>query len=439
MKRLHHLVLLVALLLAACAQSAAAPPTAPPAPPSPTLPAPAATSAPPTATRAAPTMTPPPSPTPTPAPLTIWAAGDETRLDALSRLIDEAAAETGVTVRVSVSSSDALIALLRVAQLDDQPLPDVIWGTGDDLAIVRAAGLIQPVPQPAANARLLPAVVTGASADGKRWGVPLGAQGFLLLYYNRELVETPPRDIDALIAIARANTGGNRVGLIAGWIDARWFALWLDMLGGTMLDPQNNATLDTPEAIATLELLRTLRRFGPTPPSTYDQGARLFRRGQAALAIDGDWALQSFQAVSDTLDLGVAPLPLTGGGRQAVAPLTGVYLMYGATLDAARLSQAEALAATLTEDRWQARIARDLGILPASITLLSDPAVTGDPALAAAAQYAANAPGIPPTRPVRCAWDAVEVALPPFLLGQRNAADTAAAMQSRAEDCIARN
>lgn len=438
MKRRWYLVLLAALLLAACAQPAATPPPTP-APPSPTLPAPTATAAPPTATRVVPTVTPAPSPTPAPAPLTIWAAGDETRLDALKRLIEAAAAEAGVTVRVSVSSSDALIALLRVAQLDDQPLPDVIWGAGDDLAIVRTAGLIQPVPQPAANARLLPAVVTGASADGKLWGVPLGAQGFLLLYYNRELVATPPRDIDALIATARANTGGNRVGLVAGWIEARWFALWLDMVGGTMLDTQDNVTLDTPEAIAALELLRTLRRFGPTPPSTYDQGARLFRRGQAALAVDGDWALQSFQAVSDTLDLGIAPPPLTSGGRQAVAPLTGVYLMYGATLNAARLSQAEALAATLTQDQWQARIARDLGILPAYTALLSDPAIAGDPALVAAAQYAANAPGVPPTRPVRCAWDAVEVALPPFLLGQRTAADTAAAMQSRAEECIARN
>ncbi|MEO0108153.1 MAG: hypothetical protein ABIK62_03155 [candidate division WOR-3 bacterium] len=95
-------------------------------------------------------------------------------------------------------------------------------------------------------------------------------------------------------------------------------------------------------------------------------------------------------------------------------------------------------ATTRREPAWQARIARDLGMLPASITALNDPVVTDDPALAAAATYARSAPGIPPTRPIRCAWDAVEIELPSLLLGRRTAADTAAAMQRRAMACAER-
>ncbi|MCS6937887.1 MAG: extracellular solute-binding protein [Roseiflexus sp.] len=423
------LTLTLLFLLAACGQPAATPPTpspepaAPPTAPSTPLPSPTAA---PTATL---------SPTPEPEPLTVWASGDEARRDALTMLLTDAAAAAGVPIRIRSSTPDAMIARLRVDQIDGRPPPDIIWGDSNDLATLRTMGLIQAVRRTSASDDTLPAVITGATADDQQWGMPVGARGFLLLLYNRKLVETPPRTIDALIAAARANTSGGRFGLVAGWTEARWFAFWLDITGGAMLDEGGMPALDTPAVVAALELLRTVRRYGPTPPSTYDEGARLFRRGRAALAIDGDWALESYRGLTDTLELGIAPLPLTNRGTSATAPLTGVYLMYGAALNGQRLAQAEALATTLRDPAWQARIARDLGILPASIVALNDPAVTDDPVLAAAATYARNAPGIPPTRPIRCAWDAVEVELPPFLLGRRTAAETAAAMQRRAMGC----
>lgn len=430
---LYARMLMLILLLTACGQPAVAPPTLSPEPaatPAATwTPLPSPTAAPPTAS--------PPTQTPEPEPLTVWAAGDEAHHNALARLLTDAAAAAGVPIRIRSSTPDAMIARLRVDQIDGRPPPDVIWGDGNDLAILRTMGLIQAVrPTPADDT--LPAVIIGATADDQQWGAPVGAHGFLLLLYNRKFVESPPRTIDALIAVARANTGNGRFGLVAGWTEARWFAFWLDITGGEMLDANGMPSLDAPAVVAALELLRTARRYGPTPPSTYDEGARLFRRGRVALAIDGDWALEGYRGLTDTLELGIAPLPLTNRGTPATAPLTGVYLMYGATLDSQRLAQAEALAATLREPAWQARIVRDLGMLPASITALNDPAVTDDPALAAAATYARSAPGIPPTRPIRCAWDAVEVELPPLLLGRRTAAETAAAMQQRAMACVDR-
>lgn len=362
-------------------------------------------------------------------------AGDEGRRDILVQMLTDAAAASDVPVRIFSSSSDAMIARLRVDQIDGRPPPDMLWGDGNDLAILRTMGLIRPVRQTLSFGDTLPATITGASVDDQLWGEPVAAQRFLLLLYNKKLVESPPRSIDALIAVARSNTGGGMVGLVAGWTEARWFALWLDIVGGTMVDSDGMPALDTSNTINALELLRTLRRYGPPSPSTYDEGSRLFRRGRAALAIDGDWALESYRELTDTLELGIAPLPLTNRGTPATVPLTGVYLMYGSTLDGQRLTQAETLAAVLREPVWQARIARDLGMLPASLAVLSDPTVTDDPALAAAATYAGDAPGIPPTRSIRCAWDAIEVELPPFLLGRRTAAETAAAMQRRALAC----
>jgi ABC-type glycerol-3-phosphate transport system substrate-binding protein len=190
--------------------------------------------------------------------------------------------------------------------------------------------------------------------------------------------------------------------------------------------------------ISALNLLKELRAGGPPPPSTYLDGARLFRRGEAAFAIDGDWALRKYRQYTDTLDLGVAPLPVVPAtGQPALSPLSGWYLMYSAHLAGDQLARAHALGAALAAPESQARVARDLGYLPARRASLADPAVLADPALAAEATGAEQAPGIPPSMAVRCYWDAAEIVLPAWLLDEIDAERAAERLQERTVNCLA--
>lgn len=432
MLRLSRLcALLLLCCLAACNQTPVEP-TAVPAPPPPTR---APTAAPrPTATPAITTIA---QPTPPPSALVVWAVAQEPRLGALRRLVADLSAPLGMEVVVVGKTADGLLADIRADALADLPPPDLIWGTQDELGLLQRDEMLQPAEDGLAADALLPATVAGATLGGRRWGTPLAAQGYLLLLYNRKLANSPPRTSDELISRARALMRGDTYGLMAAWAEPRWFTAWLQGFGGSALGQDGLPRLDTPETIAALNLLKELRSAGPPAPSTYEEGVQLFRQGRSAFAIDGDWSLAEYREYTDTLDLGIAPLPIVPATQKIAAPAFGaVYLMYSRTLSGQRLDQARGLGRALAQPAAQARIASDLQLLPALRSALADPAVANNPALAAAAAQATVAPGLPPTAALRCAWDAIASELAPVLLGQLEQADAAREMQARADACV---
>jgi ABC-type glycerol-3-phosphate transport system substrate-binding protein len=426
------LPLLTVVLLLACGPQLALPSPAPT--PEPTM----RPTAPPTPQPTAPpAITAHPAPTAPPRGLTLWAVASGPQLAALQAIIGELSRDLAAPVTVIGKSANGLHADLRANELAGLPPPDLIVGSQDDLGLLHRAGAIQPAGDELDASAFIPATIAGATLDGERWGMPLAARGFLLLLYNRRLVEAPPRTSDELIVGARQQTAGDRYGLVAGWAEARWFVTWLNGFGGAAVGPDGTPTLDTPQTVAALNLLKELRVAGPPPPSTYTEGVALFAQGHAAFAIDGDWAIAGYRQYTDTLDLAVAPLPVVPAtGKVAAPPLDGVYLLYSKTLGGTRLEQARTLGRALAQPATQARLARALGYLPALRAALADPAVTSDPVLTAAAAQLDGAPGLPPIPGLRCAWGAIEAELPPVLLGEVTQEDAARRMQERAMACM---
>lgn len=397
---------------------------------------------------AAPTPAPPPptdappvtaiaQTTPEPRALSIWAVANEAQAEPLQRLLEEATRQAGVDIAVAVKTADSLQADVRANALADLPQPDLFWGNQEDLGLLQRDQLLGPALDEQPDDTFIPATIATATLDGQRWGTPVAASGALYLLYNKRLVGGPPATSDALIAASRAQTGGGQFGLVAAWAEPRWFAAWLAGTGGSLVGPDGAPTLDTPELVAALYLLKELRVAGPPPPSSYQDGAALFAQGRVAFAIDGDWALEAYRQNPDVLDLGIAPMPIVPGtGQRAAPPLNGIYLLRSASLSDAQLDEARALAATLTDPATQARIARELGLLPAVQAALNDPAVQENPALAAAAAQAMNTPALPPTLGLRCAWRVLEIGLPAVLLDEVTPEEAAGRMQRDAQACV---
>jgi arabinogalactan oligomer/maltooligosaccharide transport system substrate-binding protein len=426
-------------LLSACA----APPAVPTSLPSATPTARSTPTAPPTkATLPTPTQAPPAaSATPLPQrPMLVWAVAPEAQREPLAKLLAAQGQAAGVPLTVVVKSADALAADLAAGSLAGLDAPDLYWGGADDLFLLQRTGAILPAKDGIVDADMLPATIEGSTAAGTRWGTPVAARGFLLLLYNQKLVERVPTTADDLLAEARRLNGGGNVGLVAAWVEMRWLQAWLAGWGERILAVDGSPQLDTPAMIEALGLLKSLRAAGPPPPSTYAAGAKLFRDGKAAFAIDGDWALSEYRRYTETLELGFAPLPtVSPAGQRALAPLEGIYLMYGAQLNEAQRGEAHKLAEALLRPGTQAALARELGYLPALRSAIRDSAVTRDPALRAAAQTAERAPGLPPSPGLRCAWESAEGILPLFLLGDLDAEETSARLQRDAETCMARS
>lgn len=425
--RICAVAMVVCLMLAACSPTPAPTPTASPAAatvsasPRPTV-TPAATIA--------------PAPTPEPGALILWATIAPEQAPALQKLIDDLATPLGIQVMVTAKTSDGLQADLRALALAKLATPDLIIGSQGDMGLLQRGNLIQPADDGLDPGAFVPAVASNATFGGNRWGTPLATTGYLLLLYNKKMVSTPPRTTDELINQARAQTAGDTYGLVAGWAEARWFVAWLAGYGGAALDANNNITIDGPASISALNLLKELRASGPPAPSTYAEGASLFRRGYAAMAIDGDWALPRYRAATDTLDLGVAPMPIVPAtGNVAAPPLNGLYLMYGSTLATKQATAVRQLGAALAQPAAQERVAAELGLLPARIDALGSQAVQNNQVLAAAAVQLQNAAPVPPTAPLRCAWSAIEAQLPSVLVGEQPQEAASYQMQVNAVAC----
>lgn len=429
---MRALILISMLLLTACAAPPPLPPTAAPAEtPTGVVQAPSTTPRP---TRLPPTPA-PASPTPEPVTFTLWVAENEAGLAFASALAAEFSAAGDVPVEVVAREPDTLRLSLAAAALAGDPPPDLIWADQNALVGLVAEAQLQPL---AVEADVLPALrVAVTYADGM-YGAPIAADGALLLYYNRALVAVPPATSDALIVQSRAAVTAATAGLVMFWDDVRWLLPWLYAFGGNLAGGDGaQPTLDTPEMAQTLTLMRELYSAAPREGDAYVPGQRRFAAGAAAFAVDGDWALPRYRAVSDTLDLGIAPLPrVPATGRAAAPVLNGSYLMLHRDVAAADVAAAEAFSAFVQSASIQERIAAELGRLPAVRAALTSPAVREDPALAAAAALAEDAPAIAPTVVTRCALFGISVWLPSTLDGRTDLAEAPLRMQREAEACV---
>ncbi|WP_129632964.1 extracellular solute-binding protein [Candidatus Oscillochloris fontis] len=403
------------LLLAACA----APPSTPT--PSPTIP----TQAP------SPTPSPLPSPTPVARTLRLWVGEAEASLPAIQALLADFEHASGTPIMVIPKPPDVLRLSLAGLSLSGEAAPDLIWADQETLAGLLADGRLQPIRS---SGDPLPGLQTAATSQGQLWGIPLTAQNQLLLLYNRSRISNPPTTSDALISSSRSAQGG----LVLAWNEPHWLVPWLYGFGGSLTAGADGApSLNTPAMIAALNLFGELAVAAPTEVKTYRGGQRWFGAGEVGLAIDGEWALSEYRSLTETLDLGIAPLPRIPATNQAALPLiSGSFLMLADDVSQDDMPHIEALVHYLEQPATQIELALALGRLPASLEALDDPRLQADPALAAAASQARRAPGLPPTKAARCALFGIDVWLPSLLKGTLDQTETAEAMQAEAEACV---
>ncbi|MBO9314715.1 MAG: extracellular solute-binding protein [Chloroflexus sp.] len=420
--RAAALIGVVALLCTACAA-----PTPTPTPVSPIV---AATPVP----TPTPSPTPPPPPTATPVArrLTILVAEPDDAQPAIAAELQQAAQIATLDITIVPRNPDGLLLSLATDQMLGLPPPDLIWANQEALVGLLADNALAPL-----NVDLpldvLPGLQAIAQTDTTLWGAPITAQDMLLLLYQPD--RTPPTTTADLVTLTQAARTPERAGFVQGWGAARWLAPWLYAAGGAFTTPDGTQpTLDTPAMTATLTLLRDLYRAAPRNGDSYAHGQRLLVQGMAAYAIDGDWAWSTYQTISDTFQIGIAPLPTFAGAP--ARPLIGGSLLMRHRDGQATTDDITALLNVLYRPEVQLRLSEALGRLPALGSLLSDPSIQSNPRRAVAAAHAATAPGLPPTPAARCAVFGIESYLYSATTGDLPLNDIPAKMQQAALACL---
>ncbi|MDO3413365.1 extracellular solute-binding protein [Saccharibacillus sp. CPCC 101409] len=212
-------------------------------------------------------------------------------------------------------------------------IPDIIVGETQMPGFAQQ-GLLEPFPDDMADyvrENVSPAAWKPMELDGKIYG--LAAQpGVSSLYWNKKLVEQAGIDPDKVIttwqelrdnAKAVTEAGGGKFyggGVYAapnfgGYL--RYGAL-IAINGGAFSDENGQPAFNSAQNAETVALLRDLNKAHPPGLMVNNNEGSYFdawNKGQIAYLIDGPWRVQ--ESATAGLDLGMAPIPLSPGGKAA--------------------------------------------------------------------------------------------------------------------------
>jgi ABC-type glycerol-3-phosphate transport system substrate-binding protein len=345
----------------------------------------------------------------------------------------ELAPHVSLVVRQYEQNAD----LLATLETGNTPV-DIVVGNASLAAAMHSREDMAPLDgwfDPAELSAFCVPAVTGISRDGQVWGLPDTAGFTLLLFYNRELVSTPPSNTDEMLHLAESLTRRDQWGLVLNSYDPLWVVPWLAPYGGWLTDDAGNPTLDTPAVVDALTLYLGWhgRLTGVAPPAEYVDARQLFLDGKAAMLIDGDWAIAELKG-SDGVNWGVATLPDVGGTRRPAAPLVlGRYWLVGTGLSEAQEGAAAQFLLYATRPERQLAWAERFGVLPTRTSALDTLAASGDTLLSVSARQLEAGHGLVLGADANRIMDAMRQPLRRVLDGDMVPEDAASSMQQAME------
>lgn len=259
--------------------------------------------------------------------LTIWCS--EKQVDILQKLGEEFKAKYGVEVEVQYVNFQDIKSKFLIAAPEGQGA-DIIVGAHDWVGELAVNGLIEPIPNFSDLKNFYETALNAFSYGGKLYGIPYAMEAIALIY-NKDYVPEPPKTMDELIETAKQideEFGGEVRGFITSAAEFYYIAPFIFGYGGYVFKQTekgldvNDIGLANEGAIKGVKLLKRLVDEGILDPSdNYQIMDSMFREGQAAMIINGPWAIKAYKDAG--IDYGVAPIPDLEPGVPA-RPFVGV-------------------------------------------------------------------------------------------------------------------
>ncbi|MDX1662886.1 MAG: maltose ABC transporter substrate-binding protein [Candidatus Promineifilaceae bacterium] len=281
--------------------------------------------------------------------LVVWA--DDTRAPILAALATEFEAEFGVALVVEqVADIREQFAIAAPAGEG----PDIVIGAHDWIGELVAGGLLAEMDLGAKQDDFLPVSLEAFTIGGNLYGMPYAIEN-IALFYNADLVETPPETWEELRDISQELVDAGEVEYgMAVPVGATYDAYPLYTAFGGFIFPQENGDfvptnvgLDEPGFIEAGNFLQDMIDAGLAPSDAdWDTAHILFEQGDAAFIMAGPWALDRISASG--VPFGIAGFP---DATEPGQPFLGVQgFMVNALSDQVFLAQAFLTEFVATED-----------------------------------------------------------------------------------------
>ncbi|MEV4178736.1 extracellular solute-binding protein [Nonomuraea sp. NPDC049709] len=267
--------------------------------------------------------------------------------------------------------------------------PDVIRSEVAWTSQFASLGYLQPLDGSRAVDKpedFLPGPLSSTKFNGKTYAVPQVTDTLALIYNKRLLKEAgheePPKTIAELKQTAldvKAKTG---VAGLALNVDSYFLLPFMYGEGGDLLDVANKKiVVNSPANVKAMETVSDLISSGAAPkPATtesYANAMTALKEGKAAMIYNGPWALSEIyqgKEFKDKANLGIAPVP--AGSVKAAAPTGGWNLAIYA--GSKNIPAAYEFVRFMTTVEAQAKIAKEISLLPTRTSAYANPDVEGN-------------------------------------------------------------
>ena len=305
--------------------------------------------------------------------LTLWHGWTGAEADTLNNVVLPAwqAAQPNVTVEALAVPFDQLKNKFNT-DASTGGGPDLLIGPLDWVGELATNENIQPLDEMATEevtGAFLPATLDALRYTDQLFGLPESFET-VALYYNPDLVETPPANTNEVYEMSAAMAEGTYgLALFSNFYHP---AGYLFGFGGQLFDESNMSALNSPE---TVEFLTWLQNFGgaTAKPGLFQQNddaaiSSLFKEGKAAMVINGPWALGDYEGALGEGKVGVAPLPLISEkGDAAPKPFLGVkHIMMSSNIEGDQATLAFEFMKFFTGPESAGPLAEQAGHLPAN-------------------------------------------------------------------------
>uniref|UniRef100_UPI0035B4BF78 maltose/maltodextrin ABC transporter substrate-binding protein MalE n=1 Tax=Chitinimonas sp. TaxID=1934313 RepID=UPI0035B4BF78 len=256
--------------------------------------------------------------------LLLWINGDK-GYNGVQKVGDEFAKKSGVAFAVE-HPEDAPGKFQQAAAAGKGP--DIWCWPHDRAGEWVGAGLLQPVtPSKAIKDDIDPLAWKAFTIGGKVWGYPLSIEAVSLVY-NKDLVPTPPKTMEELVALDAKLKAKNAHAIL--WDYTNTYFTWpLLAAGGAYPFKQKaDGTYDAADTgvnnaggVKGVETIKTLIDKGVMPKGAgYPEMEAGMAKGTVAMMINGPWSWENLKKAN--INFGVAPIPTVGGKKSA--PFVGV-------------------------------------------------------------------------------------------------------------------
>jgi arabinogalactan oligomer/maltooligosaccharide transport system substrate-binding protein len=240
--------------------------------------------------------------------------------------------------------------------------PDIIIGPTDWVGPLAEAGLLANLDTLAGGALndYIPATVDALRWQGDLYGIPESFEA-VAMFYNTNLVDTPPTTMDEALAVA-ADAG---MAFNTGFYHSFGF---IPAFGGQLFDEDFVCVLDQGGTVDFLQYL--VDNEGAAGVESSDDGGlldTLFKEEQVGIIFNGPWALGDYVNALGEDVVGVAPLP---AATNPAGPFLGVkHIMFNANSDEAHMNAAFKFVRYLTNPLNSAKLMDEAGHLPANVNV----------------------------------------------------------------------